>query len=261
MTDHRQPSDPAAWLHRIGTSAAGPTLVLFPHAGGSASFYQGFSLANGFGQTFAVQYPGHGERLNEPLVASIPELAEMIEPVLSNTLEHPLVLFGHSFGALVAFEVALRLEKQGTPPTALFASGRRAPSCRRSEVETRFSDPELLVQHLVALGGTDDRITADPEMLGMVQPILQNDFKAATEYMPGPGTAVDVPLFCALGREDPEVTLDEGRSWVDHTLADFRIRVFNGKHFYFLDQLRLLCRWIEECVDDVNDKIRRGETR
>lgn len=261
MTGRRQPSDPAAWLHRIGRSAAGPTLVLFPHAGGSANFYQRFSLANGFGQILAVQYPGHGERLKEPLVASIPELAEMIEPVLSHAVEHPLVLFGHSFGALVAFEVALRLEKQGTPPVALFASGRRAPSRRRAELKTRFADPDSLVEHLVALGGTDDRITRDPEMLEMVQPILQNDYNATIDYFPGPATAVDVPLFCALGREDPEVTLNEGRSWADHTLAGFRIRVFNGRHFYFLDQLRMLCRWMEECMDDVNDKIRRGGTR
>lgn len=250
----QQELDPATWFRQIGKSASGPTLVIFPHAGGSANFYQGFSLANGFGTIMAVQYPGHGERMNEALIDSIHDLADLIEAALSSVLNRPLVLFGHSFGALVAFEVALRLEKRGTQPTALFASGRRAPCRIRPENEDRFADPNLMVEHLLTLGGTDDRITEDPELLQMFQPVLQNDYKAIIDYTPGLDQTVNTPLFCAIGREDPEVTLDEGRGWADHTRSIFRFRAFNGKHFFFLDQLRMFCRWIEECVDDVKEE-------
>lgn len=102
-------------------------LVCLPHAGGSASSYFSMSAAlTPSVETLSVQYPGRYDRRKEPCIESIPELAEAIFTALFEWADRPLALFGHSMGAVLAFEVARRLEQRmGKPPVRLFPAGRR----------------------------------------------------------------------------------------------------------------------------------------
>ena len=123
------------WLRRFHPAADAPVrLVCFPHAGGSASFYFPGSAALADGcDVSALQYPGRQDRRHEPNVDDIGVLADRIAPVLEPLFDRPVVFFGHSMGAVLAFEVARRLEARGHEPALLFASGRRAPSTVREE--------------------------------------------------------------------------------------------------------------------------------
>src|SRR5262249_3769168 len=127
------------WLRRFHRAPAhdfhGPRLVCFPHAGASASSFFSFSrsLADAL-EVVVVQYPGRQERRMEPSFRDIGELANQISLVLKTLTDRPLAFFGHSMGAIAAFEVARRLEaERGFSPIALFASGRRAPCQYRTE--------------------------------------------------------------------------------------------------------------------------------
>lgn len=223
----------SAWIRRFHPApGAGARLVCFPHAGGSASFYFPVSRALSPGlDVLAVQYPGRQDRRTEPCVDDLRRLADLAAEELLPWADRPLALFGHSLGATLAFEVALRLEAAGTTPLGLFASGRRAPSRAREE-RVHLHDDEGLIANLKRMSGTDAQVFADDEILRMILPAVRSDYRAAETYRYRPGPALHCPVLALTGDDDPEVTLDEARAWAGHTAGRFALRVFSGGHFY-----------------------------
>ncbi|MEV0538159.1 alpha/beta fold hydrolase, partial [Kitasatospora sp. NPDC050463] len=134
------------WLRRFHPGPeGGPRLVCFPHAGGSAPYFHPVSRdLSPVLDVLAVQYPGRQERRHEPRITDIADLADALMAEIGPLADRPLAFFGHSMGAVVAFEVALRLRERGVTPVALFASGRRAPSAVREETLYQESDRALV---------------------------------------------------------------------------------------------------------------------
>ncbi|SOE09139.1 Surfactin synthase thioesterase subunit [Streptomyces sp. 2323.1] len=230
-------ADDGLWCRRFHPAPdAGRRLVCFPHAGGSASFYHPVSAAlSPRVDVLAVQYPGRQDRRQEPALDDIGLLADRIAEALGAWTDRPLTFFGHSMGALVAFEVARRLERDGDGPVRLFASGRRAPSAYRDE-QVHRRDDDGIVAELRALSGTDARVLDDEEMLRMVLPALRSDYKAVETYRSEPGAVVRCPVTVLVGDDDPKTSLDEARSWDAHTTDACDLRVFPGGHFYLADR-------------------------
>ncbi|MCD0451732.1 alpha/beta fold hydrolase [Actinocorallia sp. API 0066] len=215
-------------------------LVCFPHAGGSASAY--FPLARTLSpevEVRAVQYPGRQERRFEPLIGDITELADRIHAVLDRRPVRRLAFFGHSMGAVVAFEVARRIERHGGPPLdALFVSGRRAPSHRRPEtISLRGDDEASVLAELLSLSGTDARILQDAELRELILPVVRGDYAAIEGYDYIPGPPLNCPVTVLTGDADPLTTVDEARDWANHTRGGSELTVFPGGHF-FLDAHR-----------------------
>jgi surfactin synthase thioesterase subunit len=209
-------------------------LVCLPHAGGSASFYFPVSQAlSPVADVLTVQYPGRQDRRHDPLIESIGEYADTIATELKPWLDLPVVFFGHSMGAVLAFEVARRLEAADADfaPVALFASGRRAPSRYRDEKVHRRDD-DGVVQEMKVLSGTDSRILGDEEILRMAMPAIRGDYKAIETYRAEPGARVRAPITVLTGDNDPRTSLDEAEAWRSHTTGTFDIQVFPGGHFF-----------------------------
>ena len=211
-------------------------LVCLPHAGGSASFF--FPMAKAFGpsvEVMAVQYPGRQARRHEPAIDNVPEYADEIFEVLRHLDDRPLALFGHSMGAVLAYEVAIRMLQAGLPaPMRLFASGRRAPSRHRDEHVHKSSDEEIVAE-LQGLGGPHQRMLNDPELLAMILPAVRSDYRAIERYRHDPQARLDCPVTVLVGDSDPRVSLDEARAWAEHTTAPTELEVFRGGHFFLVD--------------------------
>ncbi|MFI2206598.1 thioesterase II family protein [Streptomyces sp. NPDC020192] len=238
--------DNGAWIRQYRTASPGsPRLVCFPHAGGSASFY--FPMATGLSpdiDVLAVQYPGRQERRHEQPIQDIRRLADRVTEALAPWRDEPLHLFGHSMGAVVAYEVALRLrESTGSDPAALYVSGRRGPATRRTET-VHLRDDEGLVRELKSLAGTDAALLADDDLLAMILPALRADYRAIETYEHRPAAPLSCPVTVLVGDSDPKVTLAEAEAWRQHTAGDVDLRVFHGGHFYLTahqaDVLKLL---------------------
>ncbi|MDG4810860.1 alpha/beta fold hydrolase [Micromonospora sp. WMMD1120] len=227
------------WIRVVRQLPDAPVrLVCFPHAGGSASYY--FPLAGLFGdriEVLAVQYPGRHDRHREPGITELGSLADKVADVLAGAVEGPFAFFGHSMGAILAFEVTRRLEERGAPvPEVLFASGRRAPSVVREENVHRRGDAEVIAE-MRRLGGTDASLLADPELLDMIMPALRADYTAIETYRcDPPNAAVGAPIEVLIGDVDPRVAVEDAKAWALHTTAACAIRVFSGGHFYLAER-------------------------
>jgi surfactin synthase thioesterase subunit len=212
-------------------------LCCFPHAGGSASFYRPLSAALAPGiEVLAVQYPGRQDRRAEPLIDDIGALADALARVLGAMQTPEMAFFGHSMGAIVAFEVALRLEREGIPVQALIASGRTAPSRPRSgNVHLRGDD--ALIREMRELSGTHSALLADEEVLGFILPVLRSDYRAIESYGRRDDAVLRCPVTVFTGDADPRVTPADALAWQRHTEGGFSARTFSGGHFYLSDRV------------------------
>ncbi|MFF7490302.1 thioesterase II family protein [Streptomyces luteogriseus] len=229
--------DENLWVRQFHPAPAAATrLVCFPHAGGSAPYFLPVSKALSPGvDVLAIQYPGRQDRRQEKCVDNIADLADAVTAELLPWTDRPLVLFGHSMGATLAFEVALRLERKDIVPLALFASGRRAPSRYRDERVHQRSDDEI-IRELKALSGTSSEVLGNEEILRMAMPAIRGDYTAAETYRHTGGARLSAPIQVHYGTEDPRVSREEAEAWAEHTSGRFDIQSYPGGHFYLNDE-------------------------
>ncbi|MFF8288542.1 thioesterase II family protein [Streptomyces sp. NPDC016309] len=237
------------WLRRFHPAPGAPLrLVCFPHAGGAAGSFHSFSKGlSPVVEVLAVQYPGRQDRRSEPALDDIGGLADGITEALRPVLdERPLALFGHSMGAVLAYETARRLEHRlGAPPVQLFASGRRAPSRHRDE-RAHLLDDAGLVDELRSLGGTDTEVLDDLDVLRLVLPAVRVDYRAIETYRHHPAPEPSCPVAVLLGEDDPRVTRDEGEDWHRHTTGPCTLHTFPGGHFFLRDAEDAVVRLVRD---------------
>lgn len=228
--------DDAAWVRRFHPAPhPRARVVCFPHAGGSASYF--FPVSRALAPSIEViclQYPGRQDRRTEPCLDSVAALADGVSEALAGWTDLPLVFFGHSLGASVAFETARRLQAAGTEVHGLFASGRRGPTTERDERVHERTDDGLLAE-LRRLSGTAGAVLGDPEMVRMILPALRADYRAAETYRHSPGELLRCPVTALVGDDDPKVSVEEARDWAEHTTGPFELKVMRGQHFFLQD--------------------------
>jgi len=225
------------WLQRLAPADADAPLVLFfPYAGGSASFFlPAARTLRGHAEVLAVQYPGRQARHRERPIDDLHDLADAVFAVLPDLSRRPVILFGHSMGAVLAYEVARRLEADpGVIAHRLFASGRRAPSCHRDEKVHLGNDQEIVAE-VRRLGGTDERVLNDPEILRMVLPAVRADYRAIETYRHRDGPELRCPVSVLIGDKDPLTTLAEAHNWSRHSTEPVEVTVFDGGHFFLTE--------------------------
>ncbi|WP_150254515.1 thioesterase II family protein [Nocardiopsis deserti] len=221
------------WLRRYHSAPeAAARLVCFPYAGGAASFYHPVSAALAPDvDVLALQLPGRQDRRGDPCVDDLATMADLVADVLRGHTDLPLGFFGHSMGAVLAFEVARRLVEAGGGPDFLMVSGRRAPS-RRRPGRVHLMDDEGLVDELRRNGATDPRVLDDEELRHMVLRSVRNDYRAIETYVCDEGAVVPCPVHVLTGQSDPQTTLDEARAWEEHTESTCTVQEFSGGHFF-----------------------------
>ena len=212
-------------------------LICFPHAGGPAAAYRPWApLVPDDVELVAIELPARWTRIAEPALRSIEAIVDALEPELVPLTTDRYALFGHSMGAIVAFELARRLRALGLPPPSrLIVSAARAPHLPREPDIHHLPEPQFL-DGVVGYGGMPAAVLDEPGLLEMVLPSLRGDFTAIERWRYRPGPPLEVPISAFGGTEDPTVDRAQLAAWGEHTRAGFEAQQLPGDHFYLDDR-------------------------
>jgi medium-chain acyl-[acyl-carrier-protein] hydrolase len=214
--------------------AARVRLVCFPYAGGSASAFKSWDaelLPNI--ESYGIQLPGRGTRIREPLLSNLDDVVPDVSAAIAPLFDKPCVFFGHSLGALLAFEVNRWLRRERRVSCShLFVSGRRAPHMLYNEPAKSAMSDEELVQTLCDLRGTSSEILDNPELLEVLLPVLRADFRLGETYRYRDDEPLTCPITALGGTEDDESLDDRLDGWRRHTTGRFAKYLFGGGHFF-----------------------------
>jgi surfactin synthase thioesterase subunit len=226
------------WFVRRGAGTPwSPRVFCFPHAGGSPRAFLDWQTELGEdAEILAVCRPGREHRAAEP-APTITQYVDGAAAAITAVTEadgRPFYLFGHSLGALVAFEVARRLSGRAAL-RHFVASGCSAPSLLPSQ---RVKDIAKLTGQDFAeaigfFGGLPREVIADPEVRDLLLPGLIADFQLAVGYRYQPGPRLGVPATLIAGRDDPHVKAAQLEPWNSEFRWPPDRHWAEGGHFYF----------------------------
>ncbi|WP_394828823.1 thioesterase II family protein [Pendulispora albinea] len=212
------------------------TLVCVPHAGGGASSFHPWQRhLPARVELRVVQLPGREERWREPLVRRLEPACDALAHAIEAEIDGPYAIFGHSMGALVAYELVRTLRRRAQPlPMRLFVSARAAPHAPIVTRAHTLPDDELRAT-IVHHGGTAHAILEDDAFGAALLRVIRADFELSETYAHAPEAPLDIPLSvygATLDRLVPPGRLD---GWRQHA-RDFSLRIFEGDHFYVRTQ-------------------------
>jgi len=219
-------------LHRIssgGHAAAGALrLFCFPHAGGGGAAFKAWAERLPRGVRVVPMRP---PRPATPY--SMAELVAALGDAIQPYLDQPFAFFGHSMGAVVAFELARLLRRRHRPlPRVLVASGARAPQFRRGHVPGPEPGEAEFAEALRRLQGTPREVLDNPSLMQLILPALREDAAIYRNYIYAEEPPLDCPIRAYGGAEDPNVHRPHLEAWALQTTAAFAVRLFPGGHFY-----------------------------
>lgn len=212
-------------------------VVCFPFAGAGASFFRSWQPHMPPAvHLHAVELPGRGVRVRQAPHRRMADLVTDIASELSHRARRPFVLYGHSMGALIAFEVARWLRQHGhTLPHYLFVSGRPAPHIVRGRRDTHTLPDEELVAYLRGLNDKSLEHLDYPHVRAAYLPVVRADFEAVHtyEYLVGPPLACSIQVYGGL--DDPSAPVDGLNEWRGHTTGKCSVTLFPGGHSFLGD--------------------------
>jgi surfactin synthase thioesterase subunit len=213
-------------------------LLCFAHAGGCASYFRPWlELLPPEVELLVTQWPGRENRIREPLVTSLQFGVQAIADDLETLGFERISLFGHSLGALVAFEVARELRRRGRGlPDVLCVSGAGAPQAARSlPTVHRLPDRELLATLAERYEAIPRVILEDADLSSFYAGLLRADISMLETYRYASEPGLACPIFAFAGVQDRVATLDSVELWREQTSLGFNLQTFPGGHFFLRD--------------------------
>lgn len=246
-----------SWLYHLNSPEQPEhRLICLPHAGGAPTLFRQWpaTLPNEI-EIIGVQLPGRGFRLREAPFERLEPLLEALIPVLRAELARlqgqapaPVAFFGHSLGALLAFELVHALQVEGIQLSALFVSACHAP--HQFPVDEKLHDLQRseLLPALQRYEGIPREVLAEAELLDMMLPALRADLAVYETYVYRQRPKLSVPIIACGGRNDVRVSPVELAAWREQAADHFGQYLFAGNHFYLNDARPQLLQLIERTL-------------
>jgi medium-chain acyl-[acyl-carrier-protein] hydrolase len=225
-------------------------LFCLPHAGaGAAVFRKWQDQVDPSIEIVPVQLPGRESRHAEKLEESISSLAGMlVEPVIEKADDQPYAIFGHSMGALLAYELSQELAAKGRPPSLLVVSGQAAPHAYHVRWPVRNLSNQELIEYLGELDGIEAELLANPALLEFYLPVVRADFAACETYRYVQRPPLTAHLIVLGGAADPVAPPAELGRWSELTSDETVIRIFQGGHFFVFEHLATVLSMISDTL-------------
>jgi surfactin synthase thioesterase subunit len=232
-------------------------LYCFPYAGGSSVIYSKWKqYLNTEIELRPIELAGRGKRFSAPLYEDIQDAVEDVFNTIKDEIqENQYILFGHSMGGLIAYELAQHIRKSNIPnPSHVFVSGRSAPHVAPPN-KNKYSqmDSDKFIKEVLNLGGTPPEFFEHPELLELFLPILKNDFRIVETYKCNNQVQpLEVNISVLLGKED-DLTKNQSDSWKEYTNQKCDIIHFEGGHFFINDKTIKIAK----IINNVSSSIRK----
>lgn len=212
----------------------GIRLICFPYAGAGASVYRSWSTLLGPDiEAFAVRPPGRETRFTEDLLTGVSDYAQQAsEAIAALPDDRPLVLFGHSLGALAGYETAVRLTQAGQHIAKLVVSGRQDPDSPGKRKHISHLPNAEFAKEMAAYNGTPAEVLANEELLELLLPMIKADFAMSERYPGRSGTLLSCPVLALASRQDSWLDAHSIEGWKQVTSGTFETGWFEGDHFY-----------------------------
>ncbi|MFJ4183914.1 thioesterase II family protein [Kitasatospora sp. NPDC089509] len=224
-------------------------LYCFAHSGGSAAEYVRWGDHVPDIEVWGVQLPGRGSRFDDPQYTRVgPLVHDLVEQA---AFRAPFAFFGHSLGALLAYETARALRERGLPgPERLLLSACPAPHRPRGLPPIHhLGDRELFTAVQGEYGSLPDQVAEDPELLAIMMASHRFDFEMVDSYRHTPGEPLDLPLHVFGGTED-RLPAEELARWQSHSRGPFALNLLPGGHFYLREHRAALLALIRAALTD-----------
>ena len=209
-------------------------LFCFHYGGGSASAFREWSKdIPDFAELIAIQMPGRESRFNEPLLNNVSEVVDQLFINFESYLDKPFIFFGHSTGALIAFEFTVALRKRRSiQPRHLIVSGTKAPQAplRRSPIHA-LSDLQF-IEELKKYNGIPDAIIENKELMSLFMPTIRADFSISETYQYHNELPLDCPITALGGLNDHTFNHEDLLKWKEQTTSSFKHHILSGDHFF-----------------------------
>jgi medium-chain acyl-[acyl-carrier-protein] hydrolase len=223
------------WFPFTTWQKATSRILCLPDAGGRAAMFREWrNLFPAEIETVPVELPGHGTRYREPPLTRIDSAISAIAEALHFD-ETPISLFGHSMGALLAFELAWELKASKRNINTLFISGHPAPHLPWTKPLISHYDQKTFGRALVETFGADVALLSNEDLLAMAYPTLRADFEMVETYIFQSRGPLACPISVFGGDQDREASEDELTAWQEHTFSRFQLRTLPGNHNFIHD--------------------------
>jgi medium-chain acyl-[acyl-carrier-protein] hydrolase len=212
-------------------------LVCLPHAGGGSAVFRGWAaeLPPQI-ELVAVRLPGRESRLSEPAFQDWAALLGQLHAELVHCIEPPYALFGHSFGAMLSYELAQLGGPDGVGPRRLVLAGCAPPGLPRPTPALAGLPAAELVSGLRRYGALPDEVVNSQSLLDLLLPMVRADLGLAESWSSRPARPVGVPLTVLSGLADPIAPAAQCQQWQQLALADFEHHPLPGNHFFLHEQ-------------------------
>lgn len=234
-------------MNRLPSSR--PQIFLLHYAGGDRnSFRPLIEELHAHFQIETPELPGRGDRMSEPPLKSKQEaVADVLEQIKRTRLkEVPYLIYGHSMGAILGFEICDAMEKEEDAPVHFVATGYPGPGVKDTAPIAGLPKAEFFAE-VRKLGGISDEVMQYEELLDFFEPVLRGDFGLLENTSNQiPNIKIKTPIYAIMGKSEKYAL--NIRNWVNYTEGTCECQIVNGNHFFINQNFNYLSQVIRNLI-------------
>ena len=221
-------------------------IIAFTFAGGNKYSYN--NLFQKEHKAVVLEYPGRGARMAESLLTSLDAIIADVYPKVQKEIAtaESYIIYGHSMGSLVAYEICKRIEKQGLQlPVKLILNGVKGPQHSREKIISHLSDHDFW-DEITKLGGIPVEIAKNRELVDFFAPILKADYKCVESYRhDAVSPVINIPIDVFYGSEE-DITEEEVSGWNEVSSKEVNITKLAGNHFFIFEHKAFFANYFQQ---------------
>ncbi|WP_347217488.1 alpha/beta fold hydrolase [Chryseobacterium sp.] len=232
------------------TIASKPQIFLLHYAGGDRNSFRPLieELKSQF-QIEAPELPGRGDRMSDsPLKDKKEAIADILEQIKRiRQKEVPYLIYGHSMGAILGFEICHAMEKESDAPVHFVATGYPGPGIKDTPPIAHLPKADFFAE-VRKLGGISDEVMQYEELLDFFEPVLRGDFGLLeNKSNQTPDIKIQTPVYAIMGKSEKYAL--NIRNWANYTEGTFECQIVNGNHFFINQNFNYLSQIIKNLMN------------